>query len=213
MMWRMMWGMIWRRGRTAVLLLAVVIAPAVLSACASAADYSPSTAGQLLVATPRLVDPHFAHTVVYVVAHDADGAFGLVINRVYGEEALETVLEAFGIGDAEVVGNIRLYYGGPVESERGLVLHSTDYDGPSTLAIGHDLALSTGPDVLQAMAAGSGPRHRLVLLGYSGWGPSQLDGEIAREDWLLAPADAATIFATDPAATWERVMKKAGLPM
>ncbi len=184
-----------------------------LVGCASAADHPASTAGQLLVATPRLVDPHFAHTVVYVVAHDADGAFGLVINRAYGEEALETVLEAFGIGDVEVGGDIRLYYGGPVQSERGLVLHSTDYKGPSTLPIGHNLALSTGPDVLQALADGSGPRQRLILLGYAGWGPGQLDGEIAREDWLLAPADTDTIFAADPAATWERVIKKAGLPM
>jgi putative transcriptional regulator len=205
--------MIGNPARTGLLLLLIASLPATLSGCASAADYPASTAGQLLVATPRLIDPHFAHTVVYVVAHDADGAFGLVINRAYGEEALETVLEAFGIGDAEVAGDIRLYYGGPVQGERGLVLHSTDYDGPSTLAIGHDLALSTGPDVLKALAAGSGPRQRLVLLGYAGWGPGQLDTEISREDWLLAPADRATIFAEDPAATWERVIKKAGLPM
>ena len=202
-----------RRGPFALVLLAVAVAPALLSACASAADYAASTAGQLLVATPRMLDPNFFHTVVYVVAHDADGAFGLVVNRAYGEENLATVLDAFGIGDADVAGDIRLYYGGPVESQRGLVLHSTDYDGPSTLAIGHDLALSTGPDVLEALAAGKGPRQQLVLLGYAGWGPEQLDGEIAREDWLLAPADPAVIFADDPAATWERVMKKAGMPM
>ncbi len=202
-----------RRCRSLLLLLALAVAPAALSACASAADYPASTAGQLLVATPRMVDPNFAHTVVYVVAHDGDGAFGLVINRPYGEEALATVLDAFGISDAGVAGNIRLYYGGPVEGERGLVLHSTDYDGPSTVAIGHKLALSTGPDVLQALAGGTGPRQQLVLLGYAGWGPEQLDGEIAQEDWLLAPADTAIIFADDPAATWERVMKKAGMPM
>ena len=202
------------RCRVIALWLLILVAPVNLSGCATTAPaYPGSAAGQMLAAAPHLIDPHFAHTVVYVVAHDGDGAFGLVLNRVYGHEALEDVLEAFGIADAEAVGNVRLYYGGPVQGERGLVLHSTDYSGPSTIAIGHGLALSTGPDVLQAIADGDGPRQRLVLLGYAGWGPHQLDGELAHEDWLLAPADPAIIFAEDPASSWGRVMEKAGLPM
>jgi putative transcriptional regulator len=195
-------------------LLFGLLAAMALCGCATSAEPPPgSYASRLLVAAPQLGDPNFARTVVYVVSHDDAGAFGLVVNRAYGEGALSVLLEAFGIeGDAGAA-TIRLHYGGPVEVGRGFVLHSADYAGPATLALGNGLALSTGRDVLEAVAAGKGPAQRLVLLGYAGWSPRQLDGEIERADWLIAPADPALIFSSDPDAVWTIALQRAGLPM
>lgn len=193
-------------------LLALCVAAALTALPATAADEA-STAGQFLVANPRMTDPHFARTVVYVIAHDGDGAFGLVVNRTLGEGSLAALLAVFGIEESAAPGEVRLHYGGPVQAERGFVLHSRDWQGEATLRLGPHLALSTGQDVLQAMAAGTGPAQCVVLLGYAGWGPGQLDQEIAREDWLIAPADDASIFAADPSGLYADVLKRAGLPM
>jgi putative transcriptional regulator len=178
-----------------------------------AAATESSTQGRLLVASPRMTDPNFARTVVYMVAHDGDGAFGLVVNRAFGEGSLAALLAVFGLERTAATGDVRLHYGGPVQLERGFVLHSRDWEGESTVDIGQELALSIGPDVIEAIAAGDGPARRLVLLGYAGWGPGQLDSEIAREDWLIAPVDDDALFAADPAGVYEAVLKRAGLAL
>lgn len=195
-------------------LLRALLALIALCGCAPSQEPPPgSYANRLLVAAPQLSDPNFARTVVYIVSHDDTGAFGLVVNRAYGEGVLSVLLEAFGIeADAGAV-TVRLHYGGPVEGGRGFVLHSADYAGPATLALGNGLALSTGRDVLEALAAGKGPAQRLVLLGYAGWSPHQLDGEVEGADWLIAPADPALIFSSDPEAVWTIALQRAGLAM
>jgi putative transcriptional regulator len=100
-----------------------------------------------------------------------------------------------------------------VEQIRGFVLHSTDYAGPSTQRVAGDVALSTGFDILKALATGGGPRHKVFLLGYAGWGPGQLEGEIARNDWLTAPADDRLIFSDDSDEVWREALKHAGTPL
>jgi putative transcriptional regulator len=195
-----------------VLLAIVLIAP-LARGLPSAADEPASISGRFLVASPRMADPNFSRTVIYMVAHDGDGAFGLVINRALGDAALAALLAAFGIETAAGRGDIRLHLGGPVQLERGFVLHSRDWDGDATVVLGPTLALSTGRDALEAIASGRGPARHLVLLGYAGWAAGQLDAEIARDDWLIAPADDAFIFAADPADIWDEVMKKAGMPL
>jgi putative transcriptional regulator len=174
-------------------------------------------AGQFLVASPQMPDPRFAKTVIYMVSHDAQGAMGLVINRGWGTGSLRSLLQGIGI-EAKAEGpdaaaTVRLHAGGPVEQGRGFVLHSADYAGASTRVIGSGVALSAGPDVLQAMADGQGPRRRLILLGYAGWGPGQLEGELARDDWLTAPADAARVFSEDIDRLWEDIIRSAGTPL
>ena len=101
-------------------------------------------------------------------------------------------------------------YGGPVEQARGFVLHSEDYTGPSTRVVGDGVALSTGFDILKALAGGTGPRQAQFLLGYAGWGPGQLEGEIVRGDWLSAPADDRLIFSEDPDRVWGEALEHAG---
>ncbi len=160
--------------------------------------------GQLLVATAKMGDPRFARTVIYIVSHGADGAMGLVLNRELGVALVSELLEGFGVADSEVPGEIRVHYGGPVERDRGYVLHSSDVVVEGTVAVNGEVALSADVEILRAIAAGEGPRRSLFALGYAGWAPGQLEGEIAREDWFSVPSDENLIFDDDLDTKWDR---------
>ncbi len=172
-----------------------------------------SLAGQLLVASPSMADPRFSQTVIYMINHGPNGAMGLVVNRGMGKGRLKALLEGFGIKSETASGSVRLHYGGPVGAGRGFVLHSTDYAGPSTKVVDGRIAVSTGRDILNAIAGGEGPREIRFILGYAGWGPGQLESEMARDDWLTAPAEPSLIFSDDLDAVWEKAFKSAGLSL
>jgi putative transcriptional regulator len=193
-----------------LLAVAAILPPVAGGHRADAASASAFLVGQVLVASPGMGDPRFARSVVYIVAHDGDGAMGLVLNRSLGEGSLKSLLQGFGVQNATADGVVRLQYGGPVARSRGFVLHAADFSGRATMVIGDGVALSTGFDVLKAVAAGEGPERRRFYLGYAGWGPGQLEGELARDDWLIAPADAALVFGDDLDGLWEKTMKHAG---
>ncbi|MFZ1415913.1 MAG: YqgE/AlgH family protein [Defluviicoccus sp.] len=200
--------------RTAVRsVLAVLITLAITASWRPAGATGTLLTGQLLVASPRIGDPRFAETVIYVVAHSDEGAMGLVVNRTYGNGPLQGLLAGFGIASAVQPATVRLQYGGPVEIKRGFVLHSADYTGPSTTPVGSGMAFSTGRDVLQAVADGRGPQRRLFILGYAGWGPGQLEAELAGNDWLTAPAETSLIFSDDIESVWQRALQRAGTPL
>ncbi len=161
-----------------------------------------SLAGRLLVATDTLRDPRFARTVIYMVRHTAGGALGLVVNMPIGDAPFERALEPFGLEVPPGSGKVRVYYGGPVEMQRGFVLHTPDWTGEGTLVIDTHFALSEDPKVLQAMARGGGPRRALFCLGYAGWAPGQLDTEVGTGAWGIAPADERLVFDEDPKVKW-----------
>ncbi len=169
--------------------------------------------GQLLVAAPRMTDPNFSETVIVMIDHNAGGAMGVVVNRSLGEGNLKALLEGFGIESEDASGTVRLHSGGPVEPGRGLVLHSTDYTGPSTKVVNDEIAVSSGRDILNAIAAGEGPREARFILGYAGWGPGQLESEMAREDWLTAPAEPSLVFSDDLDAVWQEAIDSGGLAL
>ncbi len=169
--------------------------------------------GQLLIAAPHMPDPRFAQTVIYMISHDAKGAMGLVVNRAFGSGPLRILLETMGVETENADAEVRLHYGGPVEPERGFVLHSADYEGNSTTQLRRGLAVSYGTDVLLAMADGRGPEKSVVVLGYAGWGPGQLENELARDDWLTATGDEALIFSEDLDSVWRRALSLAGLTL
>ena len=163
-----------------------------------------SLAGQFLVATEGMQDPRFARTVVYVVRHDADGAFGLVVNRPGPEVRLAPLLKQFGLDDRGVGGRIRLHYGGPVEPGRGLVLHSAEYAVAGTERLAGDVALTSQPTVLADIARGTGPRRYRFTEGYAGWRGGQLEDEIDAGAWITVPADSDILFDDDYATKWDR---------
>ena len=157
-----------------------------------------SLAGQLIVATPEMPDPRFSKTVIVVVRHDHTGALGLVINKLIGFSTVADLLTGFGEDGKNVVETIAINYGGPVQPFAGLSLHSPDFSSENTTPINDYLSMSAGVEVLKAMAEGRGPHNALFMLGYAGWRPNQLEEEMQRRTWVIAPADETFIFAQDP---------------
>ena len=167
--------------------------------------------GELLVAMPQMQDPRFARTVVYICAHTSDGAMGLVINKLIDSVSFPDLLEQLNISDEPVGRDIKVHFGGPVETGRGFVLHTPDYVQDATLVIDETMALTATVDILKAVADGAGPHSSLLALGYAGWAPGQLDGEIQANGWLSVPADRQLVFGVDVESKWERAMGKMGI--
>jgi putative transcriptional regulator len=167
--------------------------------------------GQLLIAMPQMEDPRFVRSVIYVCAHTNDGAMGLVINRQIESISFPDLLKQLNIDGAATGDEIRVMFGGPVETGRGFVLHSPDYKQDSTLRVGHDVCLTATMEILRDIANGDGPRQSFLALGYAGWGPGQLDSELQSNGWLVAPADDALIFGSDVASKWNGALAKLGI--
>ncbi|BCJ09303.1 MULTISPECIES: YqgE/AlgH family protein [unclassified Pseudomonas] len=149
---------------------------------------------QFLIAMPHMADPNFAQTLTYIVEHNAHGAMGLVVNRPQ-ELNLADILEQLRPNDEPPAStlHIPIYQGGPVQTDRGFVLHSNDRNYQATVEL-EGLSLSTSQDVLFAIAAGDGPRKSLITLGYAGWEAGQLEAELADNAWLNCPFDPEIIF-------------------
>jgi len=170
----------------AISALIVLTLPSAIPRAASTADETPSTerslAGQLLIASPEIGDPRFAHTVIFIVRHDKDGAFGLVINRPVDERPLANLLDAIGENSAGVEGSVRIYTGGPVQPEIGFVLHSVESHREGTVEVDGHVAMTSSPEILRDIGHKRGPKQSLIAFGYAGWAPGQLEAELARRD-------------------------------
>lgn len=170
-----------------------------------------SLAGQCLIAMPQMSDPRFTRTVIYMVAHTEDGAMGLVVNRLLESITFPDLLEQLGLATSRSTREIRIHFGGPVETGRGFVLHSTDYCQDATLQVDDLISLTATVDILRDIADGDGPRRCLLALGYSGWGPGQLEQEIQNNGWLNVKADEELVFGADLDHRWERAVAKIGV--
>jgi putative transcriptional regulator len=165
-------------------------------------------AGQLLVAAEEMSDPRFVQTVIFMIRHDARGAMGVVVNRPIGEVPIARLFEGMGLDATGFRGNIRLHYGGPVEPQLGLTLHTPDYWVEGTLRLTTGIALTGQAAILRAIGSGKGPKRYLVALGYAGWAPGQLEGEMKAGGWIAVPADAAIVFDDKYETKWERAMSR-----
>jgi putative transcriptional regulator len=170
-----------------------------------------SLAGQMLIAMPQMQDRRFERSVILLCAHSEDGAMGLVINKLIESLTLPELLTQLGIDGDGLRGKAHVHFGGPVESGRGFVLHSADYNEEGTITVGGDLALTATLDILRAIGRGDGPRRSLLALGYAGWGPGQLDAEIQANGWLHVAADEAIVFGDDFKDKWQRALGKLGI--
>ena len=168
-------------------------------------------AGQLLVAMPQMLDERFAKTVIYMCAHTEDGAMGLVVNKVMENIDFPDLLDQLGLSPSPTGDEIKVHFGGPVESGRGFVLHSSDYIQDATMVIDDTIAMTATTDILRDIAEGDGPRNSLLALGYAGWGPGQLDSELQANGWLSVPADDTLVFGTDPKSIWQGALAKMGI--
>jgi len=188
---------------------AAIFAAAMLlgPAAAEPPEIAPLT-GQLLIAAPTIGDPRFAHTVILMVRHDRQGAFGIVINRPVGEGSIAGLLEGAGEDVSGISGNVRIFSGGPVQQELGFVVHSAEYHLDETLEVDGRVAMTANRQVLRDIGHNRGPVKSLFALGYAGWGPGQLEGELARHDWFTTPAEPTLIFDDDRANLWEDAMAR-----
>ena len=167
-----------------------------------------SLAGQLLIAAPTIGDPRFAHTVILMVRHDKEGAFGIVINRPVGERSIAALLEATGHDDADVAGIVRVFAGGPVQPELGFVVHSAEYRRAETVDVDGRVAMTASRQVLLDIGHSQGPEKSIFALGYAGWGPGQLEGELARHNWFTTPEEPKLVFDDDRGNLWEDAMAR-----
>lgn len=183
------------------------------------ASQSQSLEGQFLIAMPGIGDDRFSRTVIYMCAHTDEGAMGLVINQEAEDLSYATLLSKLEIISEFAPPNIdeklaakTVHIGGPVGITRGFVLHSRDYySDENTLHISDGICLTSTLDVIKAIADGAGPKQSLTAIGYSGWGPGQLEHEIQRNGWLTCPADKAIVFENDVEIIYERTLSKMGI--
>lgn len=179
----------------------------------SAADQDRFIPGQLLVATPEMKDPRFAEAVIYMVKHDADGAFGLIINRPMAKGPFEDLLKGFGAEIEGAQGEVLIHYGGPVSMQQGFVLHSDEIMIERSMKVVNGIAMTADVKMIEALARGKGPRQSLVMLGYAGWAPGQLEMELKADSWFVIPGDKSLVFGKDADKKWREAMDKRQIPL
>lgn len=168
--------------------------------------------GKLIVAMPDMGDPRFAKSVILICAHTDQGAMGLIVNKPMNDFSFSDLLTQLNIAVSPAGRDIRIHFGGPVERGRGFVLHSGEYTGGgATTPVPGGYGMTATLDVLEALAQGEGPQKAILALGYSGWGAGQLEGEIARNDWLVADAADELIFSAKDGAKWSGALRQMGI--
>mgnify|MGYP006275421451 CR=1 FL=1 len=175
--------------------------------------------GQFLLAMPGMADQRFARSVVYICAHSSEGAMGLIINQPARKITFPDLLEQLELLEPDELirlpdpaGKMQVLKGGPVETGRGFVLHSSDFFiDNSTLTIDGSVSLTATVDILRAIARGHGPQQAVLALGYAGWSPGQLEEEIQQNGWLNVPADPALLFDRDVESKWGRAIRLLGI--
>ncbi|HUB85947.1 MAG TPA: YqgE/AlgH family protein [Rhizomicrobium sp.] len=168
--------------------------------------------GKLLIALPGMSDPRFAKSVIFMCAHSSEGAMGIVINRPIEGLGFREMARKLDLAVTATTPDIPVLSGGPVETGRGFVLHSGDYKSDqSTLVVSGNVSLTATLDILRAMVVGHGPHRAIFALGYSGWGPGQIEGEIQMNGWLHCDADEKILFDTAVDAKWNAALRKLGV--
>jgi putative transcriptional regulator len=168
--------------------------------------------GKLLIAMPGMADPHFEKSVIFMCAHSAEGAMGIMINKPVSGLSFHDLMEKLELKVKAETPNFPILYGGPVETGRGFVLHSGDYESSeATLPVSEDVSLTATLDILRAMADGRGPEHAIFALGYAGWTAGQIEDEIRRNGWIHCDSDPDLLFDGDVDGKWATALRKLGI--
>lgn len=173
---------------------------------------SSNLSNHFLIAMPALMDLHFRHTVSYICEHGADGTIGIIVNRPLNITLSEVFSQINITSTLASVNETPVYYGGPVQPDRGFVIHPhTETVWRSTIATSDEFMITTSQDILEAIACGEGPENFLIALGYAGWSKTQLEHEILENTWLTCEADAAILYNTPAAERWATAAKLLGI--
>lgn len=168
--------------------------------------------GHILIAMPHIRDPYFSRSLVFVCEHDDKGAMGLIFNKSFDDEGIKKIFPTLIINDEAVKDVISpLYFGGPVDLERGFLLHSSDYRQKETLDVTPNFYLTSNAEILGDIKSGNGPRHYKMMLGYAGWGNGQLERELENGDWLFQDGDTKFVFAGNDAEKWGSATQSFGI--
>ncbi|MBT5572033.1 MAG: YqgE/AlgH family protein [Alphaproteobacteria bacterium] len=176
-------------------------------------DNDDNFVGQVLLAMPAMSDPRFERSVIFVCAHNEDGAMGVVINKTIDSIDFRELLDQLDIPVNDAARDVAVHFGGPVENQRGFVLHSIDYRHDDTLVVDDQVGLTATLDVLRDLAQGQGPENSILTLGYAGWGPGQLEAEFQENAWLSVPASSDLLFKVANHDKWERAFNSIGVDL
>ncbi len=166
-----------------------------------------------LLAMPTLNNTNFARTVTFICEHNQDGAMGIIINRPLDITLNEVLQHMKTISCTEEMGAMPVFLGGPVQQDRGFILHRPIGEWETTLTISDEFGITTSCDILEAISHGQGPTQILIALGYAGWGPNQLEQELADNAWLSTPANSQIVFDTPYKQRWEAAAALAGVDL
>lgn len=195
--------------RSVLMPMVLVLAALSIRAAGAQADLRqdrPSLAGQFLVAAPNMPAAKFQQVVIVIVRNGPGGSMGIAINRPAGGQQWKDLLAVIGERNDNVIGTVPMYSGGPVQPELFFVLHSTDYQRAETMAVSSDIATTSTPKIFHDIAGGAGPKKFLILFGYVGWAPGQLEAELGMKAWFTAPLDPKLVFDADRGTLWEELV-------
>jgi putative transcriptional regulator len=173
-----------------------------------------SLKNQIIISMPHMQDPYFGRSVIFICEHNEDGALGFIVNKSFETPELQELFADFFPQKDDILKLLpQVYFGGPVLVERGILLHSADYETESTIKVGDDFSLTSNKTVVQDIAEKKGPRHYKLMLGHAGWAQHQLEAEIENGDWLLQHTNLDYIFKTDEQYMWDIAAKSFGIDL
>ena len=184
-----------------------------ISNLVSSKDKSASLAGHLLVATHAVDDSCFERSVIYMCAHNEEGAMGVIINAPVAEVDIEDIFDQLKISHDDHARHLPIHFGGPVEAHRGFVLHSAEEAASDSIVCQDGIAVTANIAILQDLAAGKGPAQSMLVLGYAGWSPGQLESEIEQGSWLIVPANKTLVFDTQNETKHATALSALGIDM
>jgi putative transcriptional regulator len=177
------------------------------------ADTKGSLAGHLLIATAVVQDSCFARSVIYLCAHNETGAMGIIVNYPVENIGIRDIFEQLEIHTQVAARDIPIHFGGPVEANRGFVVHTSEYGSEDSLISKDGIAVTASISVLEEMAQGTGPAQGMLVLGYAGWSPGQLEAEIEGGSWIVVPASRELVFASNNEGKWNSAVATLGIDM
>ena len=168
--------------------------------------------GKMLIALPGMPDPRFEKTLIYMCAHSGEGAMGIIVNKAVEGLSFPELMKKLEVQTTDKTPNMPVLYGGPMETGRGFVLHTGDYDSQeATLPVAEDVSLTTTVEILRAMSEGRGPQQAIFALGYAGWSPGQIENELRGNGWLHCDADPSLLFGPGLDGKWAAALRKIGI--
>ena len=167
--------------------------------------------GKFLIASPSMTDPRFYKSVIYIITHKKEGAMGIVINQPIIETKINNLINNLELKNNSKINDIPITYGGPVDTKKGFILHTSEFKDETTIKVDSEISLTSNINILKSIVKGEGPKKSLFALGYAGWFAGQLEKELTNDGWLVAPGDSKLIFECKAEKKWTKAIKSIGI--